>query len=387
VSAGDNAEAGGPLPLLFLVTTFERGGAEKILARWAAGLPPEKYGVRVAALSARSTALPDTLRDRDDITCLDLGMRGKADVRVLGRLGRLLRRERIRIVVSFMFHPNLLGRILGGILRVPIRISSERITGFEGRGRALLNRLTVPLATCVVAVAPRVAEAARRDLRIPAERLATIPNGVDLEHFRPVQGERPTQELVIGCTARLHAKNDHATLLRAFARLCERAMPPRLLLVGGGAEASRLAGLASVLGISGRLEFAGDQRDVAHFLHRMHIYAQTSVAEGMPNSILEAMASGLPVVATDVGGTPDVVEEGRTGLLVPPRDPDAVARAVEVLLADGRLRARLGQAGRERVEQQFGERLMLQRVETLLDRLVAERLGKRFQPGIGWVSC
>jgi glycosyltransferase involved in cell wall biosynthesis len=385
MSVGAGAE--GPIPLLFLVTTFERGGAEKILGDWATGLPPEKYRVQVAALSARSTALPDALRHSGDVACLDLGMRGKADVRVLGRLARLLRRERIQILVTFMFHPTLLGRMLGGVLRVPIRVSSERITGFEGPLRRLLNRLTVPLATCVIAVAPRVAEQARCDLRIPAARLATIPNGVDLEYFRPALDGGQTREAVVGCTARLHPKNDHATLLEAFARLTDRGVPTRLLLVGGGAEAGRLAALASALGIDRQVEFTGEQPDVAGFLRRMQIYVQASVAEGMPNSILEAMASALPVVATAVGGTPDLVLDGRTGLLVPPRDPGALARALDALLADGALRARLGRAGRERVEQHFGERLMLERVEALLDRLVAERLGKRFQLGAGWVAC
>jgi glycosyltransferase involved in cell wall biosynthesis len=376
----------GPVPLLFLVTTFERGGAEKIVGRWAAGLPPEKYGVRVAALSGRSTALPDALGGCRGITCHDLGMRGKADVRVVGRLTRLLRGERIEILVTFMFHPTLLGRLLGSVLRVPIRVSSERVTGFEGRLRRLLNRATVPLATCVVAVSEHVAVRAAQEFRIPPGRLVTIPNGVDLEHFTPV-AEGGRRESVVGCTARLHPKNDHDTLLQAFARLADSGAWPRLLLVGGGPERDRLAGLASSLGIAARVVFTGEQPDVAGFLRRMQLYVQASVAEGMPNSILEAMASGLPVVATAVGGTPDLVLDGRTGLLVPPRDPAALARAMGMLLGDAGMRARLGQAGRERVAAHFGERLMLERVEALLDRLVAQRLRLRFSPGTGWVPC
>jgi glycosyltransferase involved in cell wall biosynthesis len=119
----------------------------------------------------------------------------------------------------------------------------------------------------------------------------------------------------------------------------------------------------------------------------MDLYVQASVAEGMPNSVLEAMAAGLPVVATSVGGTPEAVLDGTTGLLAPPRDPAGLADAMLKLLADRPLMEAFGRAGRARVEMHFGERLMLQRMEALLDRLVECHLGLTFRPGGGWVAC
>jgi glycosyltransferase involved in cell wall biosynthesis len=119
----------------------------------------------------------------------------------------------------------------------------------------------------------------------------------------------------------------------------------------------------------------------------MHLYVQASVAEGMPNSVLEAMAAALPVAATAVGGTPEVVVDGKTGFLVPPRDPVALADAMLRLLADRGLAEAFGRAGRERVETHFGEGLMLRRMEALLDRLVERHLGLTFQPRGGWVAC
>jgi glycosyltransferase involved in cell wall biosynthesis len=375
-----------PIPLLFLVTNFNRGGAEKILTRCALGLQRQKYTPHAAALQGRSQAVADDLT-LAGFAVHDLGMTCKGDLRVLPRLAGLLRRERIRILFTFMFHPTLLGRVVGWLCRVPIRISSERVMAWEGGGRRLLNRWTVPLATHVVAVSDRVAAYAAREFRIPPDRLSTIVNGVDLDHFRPALRDRDAGPPVIGCTARLHRKNDHATLLRAFARLSARWPEARLLLVGRGPEQSRLQALADALGVSPRVHLLGEQPDVAPYLAQMDLYVQTSVAEGMPNSVLEAMATGLPVVATAVGGTPEVVADGETGFLVAPGDPSALADAIARLLADPRLAEAFGRAGRARVEAHFGEKVMLQRVEALLDRLVERHLGLTFQPSVGWVPC
>lgn len=374
-----------PLPLLFLMTNFDRGGAEKILMRLAIGLPRDKYAVRVAALQEQSRAIADDLA-RAGISTDSLGMAGKWDLRVPFRLRRLLKRERVRILVTFMFHPTLLGRLVGWMTGVPIRVSSERVMEWEGRGRRLLNRWTVPLATHVVAVSERVAAYVAQEFRIPRDRLSTIVNGVDLDHFRPVTRAREADRPVVGCTARLHRKNDHATLLRAFAHVAGRWPGAQLLLVGRGPEEARIRGLADALGIHSRVHFTGEQPDVAPYLHQMDLYVQPSVAEGMPNSVLEAMAAGLPVVATSAGGTPEVVLDGQTGLLVAAGDSSALADAIASLLADRRLAETFGWAGRARVEAHFGEKLMLQQVEALLDRLVERHLGLTFQPSVGWVG-
>lgn len=375
-----------PIPVLFMATNFDRGGAEKILARCAIGLPREKYATQAAALQGKTHAMAGDLV-RAGIPAHDLGMAWRGDLRVLLRLARLLRREHVQVLFTFMFHPTLLGRLVGWLCGVPVRVSSERTMAWEGAGRRMLNRWTMPLATHVVAASDRVAAYAAQEFRIPPERLTTIPNGVDLDHFRPVRRDRNVEPPVIGCTARLHAKNDHATLLRAFARVSVRWPEARLLLLGRGPEEPRLRALAAALGISARVRFEGEQPDVAPYLHQMDLYVQPSVAEGMPNSILEAMASGLPVVATCVGGTPEVVVDGETGLLVPPRDPVALADAALKLLEDRRMADALGRAGRSRVETHFGEMLMLQRMETLLDGLVERHLGLTFQHSVGWVRC
>lgn len=374
---------GGPISLLFLVTSFDRGGAEKILLRCAVGLPRDKYAAQVAALQGRSGAIAADLT-RIGIPVHDLGMRGAWDVGVCPRLARLLQAKRIKVLFGFMFHATILSRLIGVLCRVPIRVSSERAMAWDGLGRRMLNRWTVPLATHVVAVSGRVAAYAAQKYRIPQDKLSIIPNGVSLDHFWPAPRPRKGVGRMIGCTARLHSKNDHATLLKAFAYVGLRWPDAQLLLVGRGPEETNLQALASTLGISDRIQFVGEQEDIAPYLHQLGLYVQASVAEGMSNSVLEAMASGLPVVATAVGGTPEVVVDGETGLLVPPRNPVALSEAIGRLLADRDLAEAFGRAGRARVEMHFGEGLMLQRMEALLDRLVGEHLGLAFQPETGW---
>jgi glycosyltransferase involved in cell wall biosynthesis len=257
----------------------------------------------------------------------------------------------------------------------------------ETLGRRLLNRWTVPLGTHVVAVSERVAINAVRELHIPPERLTTIVNGVDLVHFKPVGRVQGTRALVIGSTARLHAEHDHATLVQAFARLAVRWPDARLLLVGRGREEARLRTLGEALGIVSSIRFVGEQADIAPWLAQMDLYAHASLTAGISNSILEAMATGLPVVATAVGGTPEVVADGETGLLVPPGDPVGLAEALETLLANPTMAQTFGQAGRARIEAHFGEGLMLQRMEALLDRLIRRELQLSFDPSRGWVRC
>jgi glycosyltransferase involved in cell wall biosynthesis len=376
----------GPIPLLFLVTSLDQGGAQRVLARWATGLPRDKYAVQVACFQRRPGAIEADLR-RAGIVVHDLGMRNKADLGAVIRLVRLLRRERIRLLFAFMFHATFVGRVVGSLCRVPVRISSERTMEAEGRGRRLLNRWTVPLATHVVAVSERVATYAAREFRIPEDRLTTIVNGVDLERFRPSARTRDPHTPVVGCTARLSAENDHVTLLRAFAHLGQQWPNAQLLLVGRGPEEAALRALGDTLGTGGRIRFAGEQADVAPWLARMDVYAQAARLAGISNSILEAMACGLPVVATLVGGTPEVVIHRDTGLLVPPGDPGALADALGTLLASPAMALACGRAGRARAETHFGESLMLQKIEALLDQLVQRELRLVFDSSRGWLPC
>jgi glycosyltransferase involved in cell wall biosynthesis len=209
---------------------------------------------------------------------------------------------------------------------------------------------------------------------IPRSKTLVLPNGVDLPAAAslPEQAQAratlglPLEGLLVASVARLNPVKRLDVLLQALA-LVEEA---KLVLVGDGPERGRLEALAESLGISGRVHLAGYREDVWPWLAACDVFALSSEWEGMPNAVLEAMAAGLPVVATRVGGTPDVVVEGVTGYLVPSDDPLALARALKALIRDSGLRYQMGAAGRHRVEERFSVERMVERTQALYEELL-----------------
>ena len=199
---------------------------------------------------------------------------------------------------------------------------------------------------------------------VPGDRLQVVPPGVDVSRFRPSAGRGEPVDIV--CVARLVEVKNVRLLLRACAALRDRGRTLRCIVVGDGPLRSELARLRDRLGLTRSVELVGPatQEQVVHWWQRARLGALTSSNEGFPVSLLEAAACGVPVVATAVGGVPELVVEGATGLLVPPDDAHAFARAVARLLDDAPLAARLGAAARARVEARFS-------LERQVDRLVA----------------
>jgi glycosyltransferase involved in cell wall biosynthesis len=225
-----------------------------------------------------------------------------------------------------------------------------------------------------------VADFAARVIRIRPDRLLVIPNGISLEDVPPADPAEArailglsADTLVMGTVGRLQPVKGTRYLLEAFTQLAAVHEDVVLLLVGDGPERASLQVLAQQLGIAKSVRFLGDRQDVSRCLHTMDVFVLPSIWEGMPNAALEAMAVGLPVVATAAGGTPEVVVDGVTGLLVPPRDPDALARAVARLLRDSDLRRTMGQAGRVRAKQRFSIEETVRRTEELYTTLLKEK--------------
>jgi glycosyltransferase involved in cell wall biosynthesis len=182
----------------------------------------------------------------------------------------------------------------------------------------------------------------------------------------------PIDVPLVGSVGRLHPQKDFATLLAAIAQVRKRIPTVRLLLVGDGELRDELESQSRSLGLSEIVTFAGSRTDVPEILAAVDVFTLSSLWEGMSNAALEAMAAGLPVVATAVGGTPEVVVDEVTGLLVPPHDPTSLAGALTTLLREPALRRRMGQAGRERVQEQFSVERMVCRTEALYTEMLRE---------------
>lgn len=311
------------------------------------------------------------------IPVFDVRMCHKAGLSALWRLYRWIRRVRPTILHTSLFHANLPGRILGRLAGVPIIVCSERTMAMESEWRYRLNRWTIGLVDRVIAVSANVRDFCVSHIGLPADKLTIIHNGVELpeeplmscQEARAVLG-LPPDGLVVGAVSRLDPVKGVAFLMQAFAHVDGA----RLVVIGDGPERGALESLADSLGLARRVHWVGHQRNASRLLSAFDLFVQPSLHEGLPNTVLEAMAAGLPVVATAVGGTPEVVVDGVTGLLVPPGTPDVLARAITTLLRDADLRRTMGQASRERVVQDFSVERMVEQTERLYEQLLTQKV-------------
>jgi len=216
--------------------------------------------------------------------------------------------------------------------------------------------------------------------RVSPDKVVTIYNGVQTNEFAALaaraaaRGRRafgiPAGAPLVGAVGRLHRQKGFTDLITALAQVREHLPAVRLLLVGDGELRGDLEAHAQALGLSEVVTFAGLRTDIPEILAELDLFALPSLWEGLPNVVLEAMAAGLPVVATAVGGTPEVVVDGVSGLLVPPHDPAALAEALVFLLRDPGMRRKIGQAGRKRVGQCFSVGQMVRKTEDLYETLL-----------------
>jgi glycosyltransferase involved in cell wall biosynthesis len=354
--------------VLVLITLAEVGGAQSYVTSLLPALA-ERFDVTVAAWGPGP--LPEAARAAGVAYVPLVQVRRPLSWRdALGllELVRLMRRIRPELVHLNSSKIAVLGTVAAAIARVPVRVFTVHGWAFNadtGRAGALytwLHRVLRPLTTAVICVSERERTVGLEHGTCSEERSTVILNGVDASRVRrsSLAGQPPT----ILSVSRLKAPKDVVTLARAFQQLEPGSF--RAAIVGDGPDRARVE---EELGTAG--ELLGERSDVAELLAQADVFVLSSRSEGLPISILEAMAAGLPVVASDVGGIPELVVDGETGLLVPAGDPDALAAALRRLVEDGELRRRLGAAARARVEQRFSvEQARRSHVE-LYERLLA----------------
>lgn len=345
--------------------TLQMGGAEVLAARMAERLAGDFRfvfacldGVGPAGERLRAGGFP----------VHHLGRRpGGLDWRCARRLGGLLRAERVDVVHAHQHGPFLYSLTARLPRRRPPIVFTEHgryHPDLPARRRMALNRLLLGRRDRLVGVGRGVGQALVDNEGLPARRVEVIYNGIPTEKFSGGRGDRAAvrgelgvgpDDLVLLHVARLDPIKDHATAVRAVGRVARARPDVRLVLAGGGPEEEAVGALVRREGLGPHVLALGPRDDVPRLLAAADLVMLTSFKEGVPLSLLEGMAAGLPVVATRVGGIPEVVDEGRTGLLAPPGDDAALAEAVLRLAADPALRERMGRAGRERAEGLFSE--------------------------------
>ncbi len=328
--------------ITFLITELDPGGAERALVQIATGLSPDDWKRSVICLGDRG-ALADTLEDAGiPVTCV--GARRASSLRGLWKVTAGLARELCRqqpvVLQTFLWHANIVGRIAARRAGVPHVVSGIRVAEKRGRWRLRLDRWTEPYIDRHVCVSQAVADFSIRESGLSPHKTVVIPNGVDIAMFRdadPVALSAfgiPVDATILLSVGRLDPQKDPLTLVRAVARLAPDRPDLHLLLIGHGTLEAEIAETSEAVGIAERVHLAGWQPDIAGIMRSSDVFVLTSLWEGLPNVLLEAGASGLPIVATRAEGVSEIVEDGVTGHLVNIGDEQALAAAIDRVLGE-----------------------------------------------------
>lgn len=378
-----------PPRIIFLARDLDIGGAQRQMIDLAAGLHRSGWKVAIATFYAGGALEPDLGGTGVPLICLH--KRGRWDViGFLWRLMRLFRNERPQIAHGLLGVPNVLLAVLKPLLGYPRVVWGIAASDMDLNQYGWLMRLEFRVSILLSKCADLMISNSRAGLDYhaahgyPRERIVVIPNGVDVERFRPDSeargrlraewGVTPDKPL-IGIVGRLDPMKDHPNFLRAAADVANARPEARFVCIGDGPPAHRLAlqELASQLGLGGRLLWAGARHDIEAVYNALDVTVSSSISEGLPNAVVEAMASGVPCVVTDVGDSADVVDG--LGWVCPSQDSAALAKAI--LQALDSLPRDAGLI-RERIRAHFSADVRLERTAGELARLL--------EPGKAWLE-
>lgn len=353
------------------------GGAERVAALVTMRLDPRRFDRVICA----SRTVNEVAREE----CVAAGVR----VLALERLStyavwnwlplvRLLRRERVDILHAHKFRSNVWAAVLGALMRVPVIVAHEHGWKHPSRTVRFLNRWVVAKG-CDEILAVSSAERTRMIEvdGIPPDRVNLMPNGIP--DLTPTVGRDVRKELriparspVIGSVAQLRPEKAFEVLIEAAGIVVSQRADARVLIVGGGPEYEKLRSLIEAHGLERAVLLIGERSDIPDLVNVIDIAVCCSDREGSPLSVMEYMAAGKPVVATNVGGLPEMIEEGVNGLLFERRDAKALADALLRLIDDEDLRERMGAAGKELQVKEFSLDALVKRTEALYEELVKD---------------
>lgn len=371
-----------PIRLAYVIKEMEMGGSQTHLLQVLQLLDRTRFEPVLYCLTGKG-ALLDATRALGVPIHMPAAAASFKGFGLMGRvaaLARALRRERIDIVHNYLLRANLVGSISARLARVPVVLCSKRgchwRRGFELVGAKIGNAL----ADSVMVNAEAVRDFVHGNEGCSREKMAVIPSGVDTDRFQPL---RPAQfkarlglredRLVVGVVTRMRVRKGVEEFIRAIGEVRETRPEVHGVIVGEVSLDDALQDLVRSLQLEDHLSLLGRRSDMPEVFAAFDVFVLSSHDEGMSNAILEAMAMEKPVVATDVGGTGEVVRHGHSGLLVPPKDPHALAVAVSEVLAQPARAHEMGRLGRRIVEEGFSAHAMVRQMEQLYLDLAAAR--------------
>ena len=374
--------------ILYVIGTLGLGGSEKQLVALARGLDRSRFLPIVFCLAATGPLVADLEEAGVETRCF--GLRGLKVWRNPIQVARYLlafladlKKEKPEMIHGFLFHAYVLGAFAGRIAGIPIVIASRRSLSHFKVGRPhypLVERLANRVTDLIVANSEAVKQDVVRQEKVRSSKIRVIYNGINpsMCNVPADAGLRaslgiPEKAKVVGVVANLIHYKGHRFFLQACQEIKVKHSEVKFLLIGDGPCKGELEAFAQELGLEKDVLFLGGRQDIPQLLALMDVAVLPSLEEGFPNAVLEAMAAGKPVVASRVGGVPEAVVHGETGLLIPPEDQAALAEAICWLLVHPTEAGRFGEAGRRRVAERFNLSTMVRQYEAVYERLVAEK--------------
>jgi len=358
--------------LMHIVLSLNIGGLERVVINLLKGLDPEIYTQILCCLEEPGALIHEV--NRLGVKTISLKKGKGIDYLLLAKLAKVIRQEKIDIIHSHNPTPYFYGVLSGKLAGVPVIIHTRHGRNTPKSKREIyLRRFLSCMTDRIVAVSNDSMDAAINREKIPSRKVVTIFNGIDIERYRPnIDVVSKKKELgildsdqVIGIVARLSSEKDHSTLLDAFRIVLGNKKNIKLVIVGDGNLRGELQQKAQAISVGENTVFLGERHDVPDLLAVFDLFVLSSLTEGISLTLLEAMAAGLPVVATDVGGNAEVVMDSRTGLIVPPADPRSMANAILKIIRNSSMAKQMGILGRERVSEKFSTSAMVRKYDEI----------------------
>ena len=383
------------IPVLHIITRLIVGGAQENTMLTAVLLDPSRCAVDVVSgpQTGSEGSLIEEFRTRDIPLTIEPALVREInplkDLLALFRLTRFIRRGRYTIVHTHSSKAGILGRWAAYLAGTPIIVHTvhgwghhDRQSPLVRRSYILLERVTQRITDKLIVVSPRNIEKGLADGIGTPEKYITIRSGIELDRFRRPSRSRedvraelgiPVDSAVVGTVTRLSPQKAPLDFLDAAAHVAAQQPNVHFVIVGDGPLRADVEAQVVTLKLTERIHLTGLRRDVPDLLHSFDIFALSSLWEGLPRVLPQAMAAGLPIVATAVDGNAEAVTDGVNGLLTPPGDPQAMAAALLRLLDNPSLHRKMGEAGRTRADE-FGARKMVSDIAALYEKLLAERM-------------
>lgn len=372
--------------VLQLITELDIGGAEKVLLSLVRKLDKDKYNIMVGYMKGEGNLVED-FREAG-VKVFNLKMRTRVDVRAVIRLYRLLKKENIKIIHTHLIQADICGFLAGKGAGVPVIISTKH------GPNEFRKRFSIPVwldgifgnhSDRIFAVSQAVKDFLMEWEKISKDKFTVINNGIDLEEFNiDIDIPRKKEELglslsskVVGSVGRLDECKGYMFFLKAMPKILEHVPEARFIFVGEGPLRSKLEKMSRELKVEQNIIFLGVRRDIPEILSAMDLFVLPSIVEGFGIVLLEAMAMGKPVIASRVGGIPEIVKDGVTGILVEPASPSDLASSIVKLLKDPLEAKRIGEAGREEVKRRFTAEAMTQKIELVYNEIFNLKSGHR----------